>query len=224
MISRRDFLKNTITGLAALVLSENSPSQAQQPQFNPNDYSIGYEEWKEACKNYKEASRAGDNEKKALFEKFRNSILFTKLDNVYNEPRRAYDLLSDEDKIGVNKTYEEHQKSINNKNRKPNDVGDVLVSPIVEGILLPLETATMVMSSRNRKIMKDFYGKDIDLDKRKLLLQEYMLVYLDKKFELQYSKECERERKEKEAKMTPEEREREKNKGPAELIFDFLFR
>lgn len=211
-----------------MVLSTDSLTQAQQPQLNPDNYRISYEDWKEAKESYKEAIQAKGDEKKVLVDKFRNSGLFTKVNKIYNEPRKAYDFLPNEDKSGVNKLLKEHQEYSDRikGNRSPKDAGELLASPATEGALLPLDLAKMAMTSGDKGYLKDFYGKDIDTDKRNLSLQEGIIIYFDKKFTIQYNDEHYRKIREAEAKMTPEEREREKDKNAregAKKILDFFF-
>jgi len=231
-LSRRNFLKSATAGLAGLVLSTNSSAEAQQPQFNPDNYRINYEEWVEAKEAYRAAIKARGNEKKILVNKFRNSKLFTKVNEICNEPRKAYNVLSNEDKKGINDLYKIHQEYTNrisgnkNKNRPSPEIGDILVSPVTEGILLPLDIAKMVMSSGDKAYLKDFYGRDIDTNKGNLSLQDSIIIYLDKKFTIQNNKEHYQKIEERRAKMTPEELELDKDKGAkegAKKVFNFFF-
>jgi hypothetical protein len=199
MISRRDFLKNTITGLTALVLTDNSPAQAQQPQFNPNDYRIGYEEWKTAKDAYSNWNNEKDkNKKEKLKEILDNVNLRATAKRISENEPYAYSTFSQQEKRELNKFYRDHKEIIETMESPPTkpgrdgpsqQIGENTANTILFMIFAPL---SLILTPQREAYLKEIYGRDINIKDKRPNLTDGIILYWDQKhqkvYDIEYNK------------------------------------
>jgi hypothetical protein len=193
-LSRRNFLKSATAGLAGLVLSTNSSTEAQQLQFNPDNYRISYEEWEKAFEIYKKYTR---KDVKNWESQLKETDLAKKASNIYNNPNAAYYALSNEEKKEELQMYTEHQNYIdkitnpsrekpNKTQRRGNRLADGLTNAMGEILSAPFKSLDSF--EWEKRYYKEVYGMDIPVSNRNLNFRHRAIIYWEKKHKETYKK------------------------------------